>query len=37
MSMMMNMQMLYMAEPFGMPGQMGPGYGPMPDAMMGPM
>ena len=37
MSMMMNMQKRYMADPFAMPGQMGPGYGPMPDAMMGPM
>ena len=31
MSMMMDMQ--YMADPFMMPGQMGPGYGPMPGPM----
>ena len=34
---MMGMQMQYMANPFQMPGPMGPGYGPMPGPMMGPM
>ena len=33
MAMMMDMQMPYMANPFQMPGQMGPGFGPMPGPM----
>jgi len=36
MSMMMDRQMQYMANPFQMPGPMGPGYGPM-GPMPGPM
>jgi len=37
MAMTMDMQMQYMANPFGMPKQMGPGFGPMPGSMMYPM
>ena len=36
MTMMMDMQMQYMANPFQMPGPMGPGYGPT-GPMMNPM